>query len=366
MSEEAAVKSEEKKVLIDDELFNKLEDNEVEFDTLSEEQKIEFHNRFVVNKEEIPKEPVKEPKKEVKAESEETKEDISPEEQERRKEWKRVRDENNTLQQRLASVQEKLGVIQKNKIDAPPKLQIDEYDENTKKQAEFNQSMATKVNNWVDAETASLGKEVSELKERALFSSVAELQFENQELSTSKPIKVLDSAFMRFRDTLAPGSDNEAKSKAVSDFLSNPEKRAQAEASGILFPFTDEDWQSYKTISEVHAFKRNGGDPAWDADKNGDKYADLDVAYYKYRKQAGHVPDGIKRTAIETHQKVIDQLQQKQSQTTLLSPNNGSSSAASDGMTEAQMEAWLIAHPTPSTPEEVKTLKLIMAKLMPK
>lgn len=349
-------KVEEKQKLIDNETFRKLHSGEKKFETLGDAEKKEFHERFVVGGEEVPsaEEEVKtipEVKIEAKVEKEEI---VSEEESERRKRFKAIRDENNTLVQKLAAAQEREERLKKMRIDNVPKLDVDEFDENAKAQQKYNKEVADKVNSFVDDEGKALNRDKQQLQQESLYMSMAQLQEENPELKTSKSIKALDAAYIRFRDTLVPGSDNDAKNAAVQEFLGNPEKRKQAESQGILFPFSDDDWKKYQMVSNVHSYRSQNSFP------------DLDSAYYKYKKENGIIPDLIKSTAIDTHRKVVEQIADKNNKATILAPNDGVSGPTDGGMTEEQAVAWIMSNQTPSTPAQKKILMAIMEKFSPK
>jgi len=385
-------KPEEKGVLLDNDTLRKLHRQEIDFDALTPEQKTEFHTRFVEGEEEgvpteeeeaeaakkaaeeaaknppeLPADPPKEgdpppipPTGPVKPEKD--KDEGDPE---LKRKLKEAKDRANTLQQKYDSVTRRLDNLEKMRVPEPPKIE-DELDENASKQDKFNREMANKVNSWVEAESAALRNEREQLHESTMYSSIGRLQIENPELSTSKPVEVLDKAFCRFRDNLAGQSaSSEQKSRAVQDFFTNPEARKAKEAQGIVFPIEEKDWANYQTISRILAFKRNGGDPNHNSEKSGDKYPDYESAYFMFKKKTGYVPDPVRQAALEAQQRAMDQVADNQNKPQLLSPGDGKSSDGVDGMTAEQAEQWLIDHPTASTPEEKAMLNAIMKKFSP-
>ncbi|GAF74286.1 unnamed protein product, partial [marine sediment metagenome] len=323
-TEDVTVVPKEQEKLLDNETLRDLAANPndpTKFDNLSPEQKEEFHNRFVEGEEEgVPTleeeqnlqsetgKPAEEAGAQPTTTPEVKTEDLSLEEQERRQKYKELRDNNNTLTQKLKNYESKSKTLQESKLEKPPVLEQDEFDDNAKKQNEWNAKLAQGVNQKIDTELADLNADRAELQQDSMYSKVGMLQSENTELRTEKPIKALNNAFVKFRNELAPGADEEAKNKAVDLFLSNPENRKAKEAEGLLFPFSDKDWDAFGKISEVNSFKQNGN------------YPDLESAYFMFKKESGYIPDPIKQAAIDATTKIVEQVSNGQNQTTVLSP----------------------------------------------
>lgn len=378
--------------LISTELARELVRNPNKFDELTPEQKTEFHTRFVEMEEEVPEnkeeeeklaaeEEKKDPPKPTESEegadtSTETgkekkskEEEEDPDKQALKAKLKESKDEINTLSQKLNVKDKRVKALEDMRIPEPPKVE-DEYEtETAKAQSDFNRKVAEGVNQWVDAESASLKKETSDLREKTMYVSAGVLQQEFSELDTSKSLEVLDKVFIRFRNDLAgPGANEEARKEATTKFFNDAEFRKAKEADGIVLPIKEDDWKNYQLVSQILNFKRTGGDPGYYKNEKGeavareDKYPDLDVAYYAFRKSTGFIPDPVKEAAIETTQKVVDKMEEKDISTTVLSPDAGTGGGDEGGMTEAQAEQWLLDHPTASTLEEKRILREIMSK----
>lgn len=389
---EDSEKKEENTNLLDNDTIRKLAREEMDFDQLSPEQKSEFHLRFVEgDEEEVPTEeeeaaaikaaatnppaassnatpPVENnpPAPEAPAVTPVTPNpEVDADKSEILAKLKAEKDSNNTLKQQLESQKKKLASLLDNKVPEPPKIE-DELDENLSKVDKWNREVATKLNTHADTEIQNIQKDAVKTEQSLLYSDVSILQTENPELRTSLPVESIDKTYVRFRDGLAgPGATNEQKNEAVNKFFGDSEYRKSREAEGHVFPIKENDWKSYQSVSKLISYRRNGGDPNWDSKSNGNKFADLDVAYYKYKKENGIVPDPVKQAALDAAMKVTDQIVDNQNKPNLLSPEIGASAEGLEGMTEAQAEAWLVDHPTPSTPEEIATLNAILKKWSP-
>ncbi len=387
-SEEKGVKTEEKpteKPLekpLNDETLKKLESEEIDFDDLTKEQKTDYHNRFVEGDEDWSSEKVeaqktdsstekpadsvadsqKPPDPNVKVEPTEAE---SAEAQELKQKLKTQRDANNTLQQKLSSANEKLANANAMKVPEPPKIE-DALDDNLNKQDKWNHDLANKLNTYADNEVKSIQKGKVATQQSLLYSDISILQTENPELRTSLPIESIDKTYTRFRDGVAGvGATNDQKSEAVNKFFTDADFRKSKEGEGHVFPINDADWKGYQTVTKIIGYKRNGGVSNYDFRANGDRYGEVDVAYFKYKKESGFIPDPVKQAALDAATKVADQVADNQNQPNLLSPEDGKASEGIDGMTEAQAEQWLIDNPTPSSPEEVATLRAILKKYSP-
>lgn len=383
-TEESKVKSvddEKKGNLLDNDTLRKLHSDELDYDTLTEEQKLEFHARFVEGEDEgVPTveeeaealakaknpEDGKTPSELPKFEGNKEAENLDPEKQRLLQERKVMRDNNNTLTQKLASAQTKIDNLQNMRVPEAPAVDPAIQDDDTKKQTAWNSTVAEKLNTYVDVQSKELKTEADNLRTQAVYQQTNILQFDNPELKTSIPVNALDKSFINFRNNISQPNATEAeKSKNVETYLSNEEVRKTHESNGHLFPFNENDWAQYKTISQVRGFMQNGGDPSRDASR-GDVYPDLDTAYYAYKRKTGYVPDPVKNAVLETTQKVLDKIGEQHNHSTVLSPSDGVHSDTSGGMTESQAEAWLLDNPTADTPEKMATLKAIMSRFGPK
>ena len=326
-SEEKRVKKEEPGNKLDNDTLRKLVNEEITFDDITPDQRLEFHKRFVEGGEEgVPTVEEEAAAKAATPPATQTPPGViqpsvivpnvnvaqkKPEEADKSEilaKLKSEKDANNTLKQQLENAQRKLDSLQNSRVPEPPKIE-DALDDNLTKQDKWNRSMAAKLNTHVDNEISNIQKSTADTKQKLLYSDVSLLQAENPELQTSQPIESIDRAYIRFRDTLAggPGATNQAKNEAVNNFFSNADFRKSKEAEGHLFPINDADWKNYKTVSQVISYKRNGGTQTWDS-KKGDKFQEIDVAYYKYKKDNGIIPDPVQRAAIEAATKVFDQV----------------------------------------------------------
>lgn len=382
-TEEAEVKTvddEKKGNLLDNDTLRKLHRNELDFDSLSEEQRIEFHARFVEGEEEgVPTEEEeaaaiakaqnpeegKTPSELPKFEGNKEEKNLDPDKQKWLQERKTMLGDNNTLTQKLASAQKKLENLQNMRVPEAPAVDPAIQDDDTKKQTAWNSTVANKLNTYVEAQSQELKTETDKLRTQAVYQEANILQFDNPELKTSVPVNALDKSFINFRNNISQPNATEAeKSKNVENFLQNEETRKAHEANGYLFPFNEGDWTQYKTISKIRSFKQNGGDPNWDSSR-GDMFPDLDTAYYAYRRKTGYVPDTVKNAVLDTANKVLDKIGEQHNHSTVLSPTDGVHSDTTGGMTEAQAEAWLLDNPTADTPEKMATLKAIMKRFGP-
>jgi len=386
-SEKGVEIKEENGNLLSNDKVRRLINDEIHYDSLNTEEKAEFHNRFIEGDEEgVPTEeeeaattaesdkvddqtPPPQDNPQTPPQANENVQTVTPEEnadtQELKQKLKSQKDANNTLQQQLASATQKLANLDAMKVPEPPKVH-DALDDNVNKQHEWNKDMASKLNRYAESEKATIQKDKNATEQSLLYSDVAILQTENPELRTSLPIESIDKTYIRFRDGLAgAGATSEQKGEAVNKFFANAEFRKTKEAEGHVFPITDADWKGYQAVSKVIGFKRNGGDVNYNFHTQGEKYSEMDVAYYKYKKVHGFIPDPVKQAALESATQVADQIAENQSKPNLLSPDVGKASEGIDGMTEQQAEQWLIDHPAPSTPEEVATLRVILNKYSP-
>jgi len=373
--------------LLDNERLRKLVSEELDFETLSPEEKTEFHNRFIEGDEEGVPTIEEEAATKLAAENSQgegaqnqiqaqkttvtnanevkPKGEESADAQELKRKLKAEKDANNTLKQRLDNASAKLESINAMKVPEPPKIE-DALDDNLTKQDKWNRELANKLNTYANTEAQSIQKDKVVATEKLLYSDISILQSENPELRSSLPIETIDKTYVRFRDGLAGvGATEIQKNEAVDKYFTDTEFRKSKEGEGHVFAINDSDWSSYKTVTQLIGYKRNGGNPGYDSANNGDKYQELDVAYYKYKKDNGIIPDPVKQAVLEATTKVVEQVAGNQNKPNLLSPEYGKSSEGIDGMTEQQAEAWLIDHPIPSTPEDIAILKGILNKFSP-
>jgi hypothetical protein len=385
--DKGAENQEEGKNLLSNDKVRKLINEEIPYDSLNTDERAEFHNRFIEGDEEGV--PTVEEEAATAADNppENNQTPTPPEEnpqtpnlpeanvqpvieedadtQALKQKLKAEKDAKNTLQQRLDSANQKLANLDAMKVPEPPQVN-DPLDDNVNQQNKWNKDMAKKLNNYAESEKATIEKDKVATETSLLYSDVSILQTENPELRTSLPIETLDKTYSRFRDGLAgAGSTAEQKNEAISKYFGDHEFRRTKEGEGHVFPISEADWKGYTTLNQVIGFKRNGGDASHNFRTQGDKYSEMDVAYYKYNKVHGYLPDPVKKAALESATQVADQIADNQSKPNLLSPDVGQGSDGLEGMTEQQAEQWLLDHPAPSTPEEVAILRGILNKYSP-
>lgn len=362
-------KKEEKKGLTNDEL-RQIVSEKLSLDELPPEKQEEFHNRFVVDEEELPDDvqppkegdeekkgaqEVQEPVREQESQKLATPEEEKPSEQKHEPDLKRKyyekSNELNTAKQRLEAANKKLEQLETLKLQKPGEYKNTEdvYSEEALKEmrekviglekaiSSFTESEASFIKN----EKEKLTEQTKTLEEQNLFLSIQTFQGEAPELKTEKPFQVLNASYAKFQDDVG---GPEAREK----FFSDPEFRKAKEAQGIVFPMDDGTWEKYKTLVEVHHFR------------NEKQYPDYDSAYYGWRKEKGVTIDKIKEAALRSSQETAKKIVENKLETKTLSPDDGTSSGGSGELSEPQMLAWLEAHPFPKTAEEKKMQASIM------
>lgn len=353
-------KTEEQKGLTNDELKQVIA-GKIPLDNLPVEKQNEFHQRFVLAEEELP-EDVRPPEESgtddsqgTKAENQEEPEQKEPGKQpEKAPEEKKSPDpdlkrkyyeksnELNTTKQRLESVTKRLKDLENLRIKAPDGKKDDDLysEENLKAQreevAELRRVLTSLTQGEVShikSERERLQQQAAKLEEQNLYLDIQSFQGESPELKTEKPFHVLNAAYAKFQNDVG---GPEARERYFSD----QEFRKQKEAEGITLPMDEKTWEKYKTLVELHHFRKSEG------------YPNYSSAYYIWKKNRGIEDDQIKQAALKASQAASAQIVENKTETKTLSPNDGTSGEGGTGMTEQQMIAWLEAHPFPKTKDE--------------
>ncbi|MHA1972416.1 MAG: hypothetical protein ACTSW1_05475 [Candidatus Hodarchaeales archaeon] len=311
----------------------------------------EFHDRFVLENEEIPE------SNEVKAKVEENKDpeinetqtqtvESVDENQTFLQERKRKYDEINNLNQKIENKRKRLGELDTVDTTVHKKVNGEEiFSEQTNLSTqdrlqvlERNQRVA------VESEKVNLEAENLELANRKVFMEIDSFQFENPELKTSKSMTVLNAGYAKFITDIG-GLEN------VDKFRTDKEYKTLKESEGFVFPMSDTDYGKFEKISGAIKYKRDNNHP------------DLDSAYYKFRKENGIVTDDIKQASINAASATLRQVAENADGTQTLSPDDGTGGGGKDEMSRETMERWILANPEPKTPQQVAMMKAIQNQL---
>lgn len=333
---------------------------EITFEEIEDEELLkEVHQRFAVEEEDIPEvgeeKPAEESSTEEQAPAEpqaEPQGQAEPEAdpvEESNQTYPALRkaelDELNTIQQKIEAKRKRLEEL--DKLGELPQsrkhedILSEESMEETRarlERIEKNQS------EFFTGKKKELQKETIDLQRDKLYLELANFQLQNVGLKTSKPVNVLNAQYKTFVDKIG-GIEN------VDKFINNKQFREQKEAEGHAFPMSDADYKNFDAISKINAFK------------NQKKYPTFSAAFHDYQRENGIVLDQVKNAAIEAAQKTIEGVGGQGGATTL-SPDVGSVGDGKVGMSDKDMETWLINHPNPTSKADIAKAEEIHNLLM--
>jgi len=336
----------EKKVL---NTVRDLNSSKITFDDIEDKKLVkEIHERFVVGEEEFSEteeveKPVEEGKSETDTNQIESTEIIADEDVTLQKR-KDLKDELNTITQKIESGKTKLGEIG----ELAKKTETKKFEDVTSEEAVTDSN--ARLKKIEDQQTeffTSQSKEISDttvkLQTEHLFLEMANFQFENPSLKTSKPLKTINAQYKKFRDDIG-GNDN------VEKFLKDKDFRAKMEADGHNFPMSEIDYKNFDQISKIHAFRSEK------------KYPSLTSAYHDYQLENGIVQDSVTNAALKAAADTVDKLDGQGGATTL-SPEDGSGGDGKTEMSQADKQKWLLEHPIPKTAADKAKAKQIHESL---
>ena len=331
------------------ELAFKLHEGEITYADINDEAlEKEIHERFIIQEEEIP-EPDDDKQTGVEGTAETNKDEPAneiqkkPEQTEEEKTFLQQRkeelDELNRIQQKADAAAKRLEEL--GKLPAiPEKKKFDDVlsEEAIQSVMDRQDKLESRQKVTLETEKENLQTELRDIKNEKLFMEITNFQGQSS-LKTSKPIKVLNAQWKKFVGDIG-GPDN------VDKFLSDNVYKEQMEAKGLNFPMSDDDYKNFDQISKINTFKRDG------------KYPSITSAFHDYQIENGIVLDQVKNAAIKAAQDTLEKIGVDGSATTL-SPDDGSVESTNSEMTTKFMETWLVSHPNPSTPEELKMAETI-------
>lgn len=327
----------------------KLQNGEMQMEDLTPEQHQEFHDRFVVEQEELPEGEQKE-ESEVKEEKiPEKKDEPEPvKDDSLKKKYYEKSNELNRVQQLLANSEKRRKELEALKVETKKvKYEDPLSDDAIKSRDDRLEAIERRQNQVLEIESKNAAAEVENLKREALYLGIGNFQNTSSEsdIKTSKSFQVLDAAYAKFQNDIG-GPENRQK------YLEDAEFRRQKEAEGYVFPMDDKDWNAYQKVVLVHRFKEDNGYPTYSS------------AYADWKLQNGIVSDQVKDAVLKTAQSITQKVSGNSGSAVVLDPETGKSHQKDeDGMTNEWMEDWLTKHPYPSTPQEVLTQKKIMEKI---
>lgn len=339
---------------------------EITFDDIKDEKLLdEIHQRFAIEEEEIPDVSEKPSEGDTGAEDEkpdsegktepESKVDLDPDagkpddNQEFLQSRKTGLDELNAIQQKIDTKQKKLDELNNLSELSPRKKHEDVTSEESIGETNTRLDKIEKQQaDFFKGQKESLAKDTQELKREKLHLELSNFQLQNAGLKTSKPVNVLNAQYKAFVERIG-GYDN------VDKFLADTAYREQKESEGFSFPMSDADYKTFDTLSRINAFKNKG------------KYPTLSAAFHDYQRETGFVPDQVKNAAIKAAKDTLENVGGGNGSATTLSPDEGNAgTSGKTGMSDKDMETWLINHQNPTTKEDIAKAEEIHAQLMPR
>ncbi len=357
--------AEEPKGLTEEEIVS-LVKGDIQLESLPPEKQDQFHNEYIAGEKDLPTDP--EDKQSDPKETGEKPEDTStvtenaekpedkgpidkksesddPEKAALKKSLYEKSNELNDNKQRFESLKKRLDNIEKMGVKKAPKLKDDDIYSEENMKAVHNRlvSLEEGLSNFTAAEKKSINKDMDKLQQSILMNEITKFQLEpeSQGLRTNQSFDKLNKLYAEFQNKIG-GPENRQK------FLTDPEFRKQKEAEGHKFPISEDEFQKYSKIVAVHNFKESRG------------YPDHSSAYLMWCKENGELPDPVQKAASESSEATTKKIIENSQEIKTLSPTDGQ--GGSTGITPEQAQAWLTAHPTPSTPDEMKILNEILKK----
>lgn len=326
-------------------------------DIKDEKLENEIHDRFVAGGEEFTETDEKPVEDEKKPETiiekpVATEEIVDADKQEFLKNRKTGLDELNTINQKIEAANKKFGELGK----LSEKVQVKKFEDVGSEEAltDTNSRLAKMEANqeeYFKGKTEDLKNDTISLQNEKLYLELSNFQFENPELKTSKPVKVLNAQWKKFLNVL-PGKDHAEKMESADKFLKDKSYREQVEAGGVSFPMSDSDYKAFDKISNINAFR------------NERKYPSLTSANHDFQMENGTVLDAVQNAALKATEDTIEKLGGNGGATTL-SPDDGSGGGGETVQSPESMMKWLRDHPVPTSPEDIAKADAIHAAIFP-
>jgi len=300
---------------------------------IPEDMQKEFHDRFVIEQEEIP-EPIKKEEGE-KSESKTTEKEVESEPEEKSSQEflqgrKKNLDDLNTINQKIESGKKELERINNLKTQPKKKTYEDPLSEDAIKNInERLNGVEQRENKFYSDKSEEVETTTQELKQSKTLLELQVFQGDSG-LKMSRPLSTIDTQYKKFFGEIGGGEN-------VDKFFADPKFREQKESEGVSFPLSAKDFESYKTIVKVHKFKLEG------------KYPTISSAYADYAEQNGIVHDKIKQATINAVEKTVETMTSPDRATTL-SPEDGSMSPGIENGKMSREELTSIIENLPSNP----------------
>jgi len=316
----------------------------IKFEDIKDEELLkEIHERFTIEKEEIPETPEeKKEEPEAKVADKEVEENSRTEEEEQifLQDRKSKLDELNTIDQRIKSSNNELERInglktKKTKTKYEDPLTEDAINNLNDRLNQFEE----RESRYYSDKSEDAEKDSKSLKQEQLLLQLQVFQGDNG-LKMSKPLKTIDAQYKRFLDDVG-GVEIAGK------FLSDDKFRAQKESEGVSFPISEKDFDKYNTLVKVQQFKQNGNYPTFSS------------AYADYSVENGSVQDKIKQAVLDATTETVEKMTTSQNTATTLSPDDGGGSKGNADMTKDDMANFLMNFPDNPTPAQEKKARLI-------
>lgn len=267
--------------------------------------------------------------------------------------YRKKSDELNTVQQRLSAREAELATARalleankKAKEAAPaPKKTIDDdgyfesLEERLARLEEENKSLREGNERVLGVQVKSLADQQREEAVNATFLDIEAFQYRSKslgmDLRTETPVRQIDAAVSRLEGTI--GKENVVKMKR------DPAFRAEMATKGIVLP---PEWEKHDTIMQIHDFKKKG-------------YPTFTSAFADFVPASGLLQRQVSEASLEVAKATADKLIQSSNETALLPADSGAGGASHTVLTEKwtteKAAAWMKAHPTPKTREEMAT-----------
>lgn len=182
----------------------------------------------------------------------------------------------------------------------------------------------------------ALKKEIDEQKK---FAEVNAFAFEFPELRLSRPFEEANAEYVAFTKKLGATPDD---LRVVDRYFEDPAFRKEMESKGIKAP---RDYDRLSIILQAYHAKNESGYPTYRA-----AYLDKVLSSAELEKRFnGQYLKGV--------EDAVTKIANNKNETTIL--DSSRTNEGGIGMSEQQMEAWLVAHPRPVTPGD----KAIMAQI---
>lgn len=322
-------------------------------DINDEELEIEIHERFIVQKEEIPEpgddtttgvEGTTEKKDDEPVIEDQKKPEKTQEEQDFLLKRKEELDELNRITQKADAAAKRLDELDKlPKISEKKKFDDVLSEEAIQNVMDRQDKIESRQTETLNVEKETLKAQIKDIKLDKMFLELNSFQGENNSLKTSKPIRVLNAQYKKFVGDVG-GLEN------VDKFLTDNVFKEQMEGKGISFPMSDNDYKKFDQISKINAFKIEKG------------YPSVSSAFHDYQKENGIVLDEVKNAALKAAQDTLEKIGGEDGATTL-SPDDGSVESTKSEMDIKFMETWLVTHPNPTTPDELRMAEAIHTQI---